>query len=108
VQETPDEIPEGETPNSVTIYAFEGLTDVIRPGDRIEVRLTYYFCEVYIQGYTLPARSLAPISELALKAKVTGIWLQVTGIVRASPARVHHRMRSVRYVIDPLAQCFIH
>jgi DNA replicative helicase MCM subunit Mcm2 (Cdc46/Mcm family) len=37
-QETPDEIPEGETPNSVTLFAFDDLTDAVRPGDRIEVR----------------------------------------------------------------------
>jgi DNA replication licensing factor MCM4 len=37
LQETPDEIPEGETPYSVTIFAFDDLVDTVRPGDRIEV-----------------------------------------------------------------------
>lgn len=37
LQETPDEIPEGETPHTVTIFAFDDLVDTVRPGDRIEV-----------------------------------------------------------------------
>ena len=37
LQETPDEIPAGETPHTVTLYAFDSLVDTVRPGDRIEV-----------------------------------------------------------------------
>jgi DNA replication licensing factor MCM4 len=37
LQETPDEIPEGETPHSVTLFAFDSLVDAVRPGDRVEV-----------------------------------------------------------------------
>lgn len=37
IQETPDEIPEGETPTSVTLFAFEDLVDSVRPGDRVQI-----------------------------------------------------------------------
>ncbi|CAM9403793.1 unnamed protein product [Heterosigma akashiwo] len=37
LQETPDEIPEGETPHSVTLFCFDDLVDAVRPGDRVEV-----------------------------------------------------------------------
>ena len=37
LQETPDEIPEGETPFTVSLFAFDDLVDTVRPGDRIEV-----------------------------------------------------------------------
>lgn len=37
LQETPDEIPEGETPCTVNLFAFDDLVDSVRPGDRIEV-----------------------------------------------------------------------
>ena len=37
LQEAPENIPEGETPHTVTLFAFDGLVDVGRPGDRIEV-----------------------------------------------------------------------
>ncbi|CAM9351382.1 unnamed protein product [Ascophyllum nodosum] len=37
LQETPDEIPEGETPATATVFAFDDLVDAVRPGDRVEV-----------------------------------------------------------------------
>jgi DNA replication licensing factor MCM4 len=37
MQEMNEEIPEGETPYTVNIYAFHDLVDSVRPGDRIEV-----------------------------------------------------------------------
>lgn len=37
LQETPDEIPEGETPQTIVLYAFDDLVDTVRPGDRLEV-----------------------------------------------------------------------
>lgn len=37
VQETPGEVPAGETPASVVLFAYDGLVDAVRPGDRVEV-----------------------------------------------------------------------
>jgi len=37
IQETPDEIPDGETPHTVTIFAHDDLVDIVKPGDRVEV-----------------------------------------------------------------------
>ena len=37
LQETPDEIPEGETPCTVSLFAYDDIVDVVRPGDRVEV-----------------------------------------------------------------------
>jgi hypothetical protein len=37
LQESVDEIPEGETPQTVTLFAFDNLVDTVRPGDRIIV-----------------------------------------------------------------------
>ena len=37
LQETPESIPQGETPQTVTLYAFDSLVDAVKPGDRIEV-----------------------------------------------------------------------
>jgi DNA replication licensing factor MCM4 len=37
LQETPDEIPEGETPCTVNLFSYDDLVDNVRPGDRIEV-----------------------------------------------------------------------
>ena len=37
MQETPDAIPEGETPHTVSLCAFDDLVDSAKPGDRVEV-----------------------------------------------------------------------
>ena len=37
VQETPDEVPAGETPASIVVFAYDDLVDAVRPGDRVEV-----------------------------------------------------------------------
>lgn len=37
IQETPDAIPDGQTPHSVTLCVYDALVDVARPGDRVEV-----------------------------------------------------------------------
>ena len=37
VQETPDSIPEGETPHSVTVFVYRDVVDSCKPGDRVEI-----------------------------------------------------------------------
>jgi DNA replication licensing factor MCM4 len=37
LQETPDNTPEGETPHTVTLLAYDSLVDVCKPGDRVLV-----------------------------------------------------------------------
>lgn len=58
LQESPEAIPQGETPQTVNAIAFEDLVDYARPGDRVEI---------------------------------TGVW-------RAMPARVHPRVRTLHSV----------
>lgn len=41
LQETPESIPEGETPQTVTLYVFDALVDAVKPGDRVEVTGIY-------------------------------------------------------------------
>lgn len=37
LQERPDEVPEGETPTTVSVFAYDDLVDALRPGDRVVV-----------------------------------------------------------------------
>ena len=37
MQEVPDQVPQGETPQSVTMFASEELFDCVKPGDKVEV-----------------------------------------------------------------------
>lgn len=39
LQETPDEIPEGGTPHTVSLLMHDKLVDTGKPGDRVEVIL---------------------------------------------------------------------
>jgi len=41
LQETPESIPEGETPATTTLFAFDELVDVTKPGDKVEVTGIY-------------------------------------------------------------------
>jgi DNA replication licensing factor MCM4 len=43
LQETPDAIPEGETPHTVSLCLYNTMVDAAKPGDRIEVCLTLEF-----------------------------------------------------------------
>jgi DNA replication licensing factor MCM4 len=37
MQETPESVPEGETPQTLAMCAYEDLVDYVKPGDRVEV-----------------------------------------------------------------------
>jgi len=41
LQETPESIPEGETPQTILIYCYDDLVDYVRPGDRVTVTGIY-------------------------------------------------------------------
>jgi len=41
LQETPELVPEGETPQNVVVYCFDNLVDQVRPGDRVEITGIY-------------------------------------------------------------------
>jgi hypothetical protein len=58
LQETPDEVPAGQTPASVVTFCFDDLVDSVKPGDRVEV----------------------------------------TGVLRAQPRKVHPKISKVKSV----------
>ena len=41
IQETPDAIPEGETPHTISVHAYDALIDIAKPGDRVEITGVY-------------------------------------------------------------------
>jgi DNA replication licensing factor MCM4 len=46
LQETPESIPEGSTPQTVTLCVYEDMVDVARPGDRVRVTGIYRACPI--------------------------------------------------------------
>lgn len=41
VQESPEQIPDGETPQTIDVYVYDMLVDFVKPGDRVEVTGVY-------------------------------------------------------------------
>lgn len=41
IQETPDTIPDGETPHTITVCTYDDMVDAIKPGDRVEITGIY-------------------------------------------------------------------
>ncbi len=41
VQETPENIPDGETPQTIDVYCYATMVDICRPGDRVEITGVY-------------------------------------------------------------------
>jgi len=37
LQESPEQIPEGETPHTLTLVVYDDLVDVAKPGDRVDI-----------------------------------------------------------------------
>ena len=52
VQETPESVPEGETPQTIHLCAYEDLVDYVRPGDRVEITGIYKAMGVRLNSYS--------------------------------------------------------
>ena len=48
LQETPENIPEGEVPHTVLICCYDDLVDEVRPGDRIEITGIFRACPMRV------------------------------------------------------------
>jgi DNA replication licensing factor MCM4 len=51
LQETPESVPEGETPQTIHLCAYEELVDYVKPGDRVEVIGIYKAMGVRINSH---------------------------------------------------------
>ena len=58
MQEVPDQVPQGETPQSVSMYAHEELFDVVKPGDKIEVTGIYKAIPIRVNRKTSTVRDV--------------------------------------------------
>lgn len=41
IQETPDSVPDGQTPHTVSLVVYDEMVDSAKPGDRVEVTGVY-------------------------------------------------------------------
>eukprot|EP00897_Mesotaenium_endlicherianum_P008165 jgi/Mesen1/7377/ME000382S06576 len=58
LQETPDAIPEGETPHTVSTCVFDALVDAAKPGDRVEVTGIFRAAPVRVSSSQRTLKSL--------------------------------------------------
>lgn len=76
LQETPELVPEGETPQNVVIYTFDDLVDIVRPGDRVEITGIY------------KAAPHRPISRLKMCNSVYRTYIDAIAISSENKARM--------------------
>ncbi|XP_023234915.1 DNA replication licensing factor MCM4-like [Centruroides sculpturatus] len=58
LQESPDDMPPGQTPHTVLLYAHNDLVDSIQPGDRVTVTGIYRACPVRVDTRRRNVRSV--------------------------------------------------
>jgi DNA replication licensing factor MCM4 len=75
LQETPELVPEGETPQNVMICCFDDLVDTVRPGDRVEVTGIY------------KASATRPLARLNMCNSVYRTYIDAISIASDTKAR---------------------
>ncbi|CAI5529494.1 unnamed protein product [Closterium sp. Naga37s-1] len=58
LQETPEDMPEGETPHTVSVFLFDSLVHTAKPGDRVEVTGVFRAVPVRVNSNQRNLRSL--------------------------------------------------
>ena len=58
VQETPDSVPDGQTPQTVNVVAYDELVDAAKPGDRVEITGIYKAMAVRLNPRQRAAHSI--------------------------------------------------
>ena len=76
LQETPDSIPEGETPQTVMLYAYDDLYDAVRPGDKVEVTGIFR------------AQGVRSIPQMRTEAAVFKTYVDVVHMSKSNEARI--------------------
>lgn len=100
-------MPEGETPYTLMLYAYQGLCDSVLPGDRVTVRSGVAWWrrrtgqEVALAAaraaHCLSAHASLPLSR-SLPFPALRCCSQITGILKAQPVRPNPRQRTSKAV----------
>lgn len=80
LQETPESVPEGETPQNIMALCFDELVDSVRPGDRVEVTGIYR------------AAPVRPMANMRLTSSVYRTYLDAISISAETRGRLDQPM----------------
>jgi DNA replication licensing factor MCM4 len=58
LQETPDVVPDGQTPHTISLCVYDELVDIVKPGDRITVTGIFRAVPVRVNARTRTVKSL--------------------------------------------------
>ena len=56
LQESPDDMPPGQTPHTVILYAHDDMVDAVQPGDRVAVSGKFISRKFYISNCSRPKK----------------------------------------------------
>lgn len=94
LQETPENIPEGEVPHTVHICCYDDMVDKVRPGDRIEITGIFRAC---------PMR----VSKLRRNLKsIYSTYVDVVSVVKMHKQRFTHEDEDTVEVSEERKQIF--
>ena len=57
LQESPDDMPPGQTPHTVILYAHDDMVDAVQPGDRVAVSGKLISRKFYISNCSRPKKN---------------------------------------------------
>merc|ERR1711881_89121 len=81
VQESPDDMPPGQTPHSVTMQCFDSLVDAAQPGDRVTITGIYRAQQV---RFAARARAVKTVCRT---------FVDVVHCMKATKGKLHEKRR---------------
>ena len=94
IQETPDSVPDGQTPHTVSVVVYDELVDVTKPGDRVEVTGVYKAMPIRLNPRQRITRAIFKTYIDALHIKSTDkkrIGASVMGELRGDDVRIEQQ-----------------
>ena len=84
VQESPDDMPPGQTPHSVTMQCFDSLVDAAQPGDRVTITGIFRAQQV---RYAPRARAVKTVCRT---------FVDVVHCMKATKGKLHEKRREAQ------------
>jgi DNA replication licensing factor MCM4 len=98
VQETPENIPEGETPQTISVIVYENLVDFVKPGDRVIVTGILRAIPIRINPNQRKIRNLFKTYLDAVHFQKLGVKIESEEIIE--PSQIYKKKKNLEKKID--------